>query len=119
MTASLHLLNETRGTCLGEKIDLADNFVSRFNGLMWRKSLPEGSGLWISPCNSVHMFWMFMPLDILFLDRDQHIVHTIENLRPWRVSPLIKKAHSVLELPVGSIQKTQSQVGDLISSRQN
>lgn len=117
MTASLHLINETRGTSLGEKIDLADSFFSRFNGLMWRKSLPEGSGLWIIPCDSVHMFWMFISLDILFLDRDQRIVHSIENLKPWRISPLIKKAYSVIELPVGSIQKTQSQVGDVIRTR--
>ena len=119
MSGSLHLINETRGTSLGEKVDLADSFLSRFNGLMWRRSLPEGEGLWIIPCNSVHMAWMFIPLDIIFLDKTQCIVHTIENLKPWRVSPLIKKAHSVIELPVGTIQKTQSQVGDLISSRQN
>ncbi len=91
---------------------MANNFFTRFKGLMGTRTLPAGGGLWIVPCNSIHMFFMKIPLDVIFLDKNHNVVHLIENIKPWRVSKIVAKAHSVIELPVGTIANSRTIVGD-------
>lgn len=98
------------------QIKKADTFVGRFLGLMFRRSLPDQEALWIIPCNSIHMFFMRFSLDVAFLDRQQQIVKLVEQVRPWSMIPAVRHAHSVLEMPVGSIQKYGLQAGDKITN---
>lgn len=80
----------------------ADNFFTRLKGLIGCKPLQEGQGLLISPCQQVHTHFMAYPIDILFLDREYRVVHTIESLMPWRFSRYVRVASHVLELPAGA-----------------
>jgi uncharacterized membrane protein (UPF0127 family) len=100
-----HLLtyNQTNKEIIAQRTIVAVNFWTRLRGLMFTANLPVGTALWLKPCNGIHMFFMRYPLDIIFLDNNLTVVHIIENLQPWRLSPIIKKATSVLELPAGSI----------------
>ena len=82
---------------------------------MFKKNLPEGKGLHIIPCNSIHMCFMNFPLDIVFIDRDMKVVSIIEKIKPWKVSKIISGAYSVLELPAGTIAGTSTVVGDKLS----
>lgn len=68
-------------------------------------------GLWIVPCPMIHTFFMKFPIDVLFLGRDLRVARVIENLKPWRLSPWVWSAHSVLEL-AGGVLKGSVQVGD-------
>ena len=72
-------------------------------GLMGRSSLASGGGLWIEPCNSIHMFFMLFAIDVLFLDRDGKVKRVLLRLRPWRVSPIVFGARTVVELPAGTL----------------
>lgn len=98
--------NAATGAVLAERAEVADNVWTRFVGLMGRDELPAGDGLLIEPCNSVHMFFMRMSLDILHLDRRGVVVRAVPNLRPWAVGPIVRGSHSVLELPAGTIAAT-------------
>lgn len=111
MAGNLHVRNLTRGTDLGERVRRADNPWSRFVGLMGRKRLPEGEGLQIVPCSSVHMFFMRFPLDILYVDKAGRVVKAVSDLRPWRLSAA-RGAKSVIELPVGTIARSGTHAGD-------
>lgn len=104
--------NLTKSTNLTSHCMIADNFFSRLKGLMGIDSFIEGSGLFITPCNSVHMFFMKIPLDILFIDKNNTVVHMVENLKPWKLTRIVWKAHSVIELPVGVIKNSFTQLGD-------
>ncbi len=84
---------------MAERAVRADGFVSRAVGLLGRKDLPVGEGLWIEPCAQIHTFFMSFSIDAVFLDRGLKVVRVLENLPPWRVSPWITGARSVLELP--------------------
>ena len=106
--------NETRGTCLGSRIESAETSETRSRGLLGRDGLGPGEGLWISPCEWVHMFGMKFPIDVVVLDRGNRVVGTKEGLRPGRIGPLFWGAHSTLELPVGAIAKSGTTKGDLI-----
>ena len=79
---------------------------------MFRRRLDAGEGLCLRPCQSVHTFWMFFPIDILFLDRNLTVLSMIENLRPFRVTWPRWQATSVVELAAGTVARTGLRVGD-------
>ncbi|MCX7748676.1 MAG: DUF192 domain-containing protein [Clostridia bacterium] len=106
--------NLTRNTKLANEAKVAKTFFTRFMGLMGKKSLSQGDGLLITPCKSIHMFFMKFPLDVVFIDKMNVVVYTIEDIKPWKVSKIIAKAHQVIELPVGTIQRTGTHTGDRI-----
>ena len=101
----IRVLNRTKDTVLGDRIDVADTPAARNRGLLKRASLNEGEGLWIVPTQSIHMFFMKFALDVVYLNKAKEVVKVVSNLRPWRIS-LCLAAHSVLELPVGTIGRT-------------
>jgi uncharacterized protein len=92
------------GQTIATKVETADDAASRSKGLLGRDYLPEGAGMWIVPCPMIHTFFMAFPIDVLFLDRAMKVVRVIEDLKPWRVSPWVFSAHSVLELKGGSLK---------------
>jgi uncharacterized membrane protein (UPF0127 family) len=116
---NMRVLNLTRNTQLANNAQLAGNGRNRRKGLLGRESLPEGEGLWIIPCEAVHTFWMRFPIDLVYLDRRHRVVKTRSHVRPWRLSACLR-AHSVLELPAGTILQTETMPGDaLILERSN
>jgi uncharacterized membrane protein (UPF0127 family) len=77
-------------------------------------SFPAGDGLWIIPSRGVHTLAMRFPIDVLYLDPDQHVVHVEENLKPWRVAKVSMRTASVLELPGNTLKSSGTAVGDEI-----
>lgn len=107
-------LDLTSGRSLAIDLAVADSFFARLKGLLGKRELPQGQGLWIKSCSSVHTFGMKFSIDVAFLDRDLHVVALAKTLRPNRVSPLCLKAVSVLELPAGTLDAAVTLVGDRI-----
>ena len=81
----------------------ASTIRDRCLGLMFKKALPSGESLLLSPCNSIHTFFMRFSIDVLFLDNEYKIVKVFRSLGPWRITLLYLKARHVLELPGGSL----------------
>jgi uncharacterized membrane protein (UPF0127 family) len=109
----LRVLNQTRNTLLAACMEVADSSAKRNKGLLGRESLASGEGLWIRPCESVHTFWMRFPIDLVYIDRNNRIRKLVSAVPAWRLSACLT-AHSVLELPSGTIRATQSRVGDML-----
>ena len=103
--------NITRGAVLANSADLADTSEKRRTGLLKHTELKAGEGLWIVPCESVHSFFMKFTIDVLYLDRNKKVRGMRPNMKPWRVSACLP-AHSVLELPAGTLEQTGTQRGD-------
>lgn len=97
------LINAETGEIILTELALARSFWKRFVGLMFRKSLPEGFGIWIEPCKSVHTMWMLISIDIHFLDSNNSVIEIKKNVRPWRVVLAPKNTKSVLEIGSGTI----------------
>lgn len=111
----MKVLNTSKNTTLGENISLADTFLTRTLGLIPRSSISDGEGLIIDPCNSIHMFFMRFPIDVLFVGSDNIVVYVIKNIKPWRVSKVVWNAKYVIELPVGTVERTNTKVGDKLN----
>jgi uncharacterized protein len=105
-------VNITRNQVLASHLDIADTFLSSLIGLLGRSQLESGEGLWIRPCQSVHTIWMRFPIDVIFLDAEQAVIHTVERMKPFRVSKHVSRAKSVLELPAATIEHTGTLLGD-------
>ena len=89
----------------------------RLKGLLGRKELLEGEGIYLKPCNAIHMFFMKFPIDAIFLDAQNTIVHLEKEMQPWRISSFIPAARSVLEVSSGSASKCELKVGDELQLR--
>jgi uncharacterized protein len=83
-------------------------------GLLGRKAedFPPGSGLWIVPSQGVHTIGMGFAIDVVYLDSDQRVIHLCHKLSPHRIAAIKLKARSVVELPAGTIARTQISLGD-------
>ena len=98
------------GAIIADRVGVADTFASRFWGLMGKKSLDAGEGLFLRNCSSIHCFFMKMAIDAVYLSKD-YTVLGIETLKPWSVGGHFKKTAHVFELPANSSKVC---VGDIL-----
>jgi uncharacterized protein len=110
----LSIVNQSKAIAIGDKIAVADSFLTRFLGLMGKRSLAVGSGLWITPSSGVHTCWMRIPIDVVALDHNLRVVKISHAVRPWRLSGLSFKTRSVIELASGQILACGIEMGDLL-----
>lgn len=107
----MRAIDGTTGRVLARELSLAGTLFPRLKGLIGRKTLATGEGLWIRPCQGVHTFLMRFPIDVLFLDREGRVVKVVENLRPQRMTGVLFSSRSVLELPAGSLRASGTLAG--------
>ena len=114
MKRILRVVDADKGAVISERVEAATAFFSRLRGLLGRKSLGAGEGMLLRPANSIHTFFMAFPIDVIFLDRSNKVVHLIPDMRPNHVSPLVRHGHTVIELPTGTIARSETTIGDQI-----
>ena len=110
-------VHERTGKVLAEELDVPRTIFGRGVGLMFRRELEPGRGMWINPCEggSITMVFMRFAIDAVFLDRDERVKKVYSRLPPWwGVVWWTWGAQSVLELPAGSTADMGLQPGDQI-----
>jgi len=110
----MRAINLTNNKELSHKVTIACNFLARMKGLLGRQGLEPGESLWIKPCNSIHTIGMKFPIDAVFLDSKNTVVKVKNELAVNRVTGIYFRASSVIEFPAGTLQETNTQVGDSI-----
>ena len=96
---------------MADSAEVADTSAKRRTGLLKHSSLEPGDGLWIVPCESVHTFFMKFPIDLVYLNKARKVRKVRKAVPAWRFSGCLF-AHSVLELPAGTIESTGTALGD-------
>ena len=107
----LKIRNLTRNVLLADSAAIADTSKARRTGLLKHDRLEPGDGLFIVPCEAVHTFGMKFPIDVLFLNRKKKVLKIRKDMGKRRIS-LCLWAHSVLELPAGTADQTETEPGD-------
>ncbi len=110
----MRAINNTRSTPIALTVVHARTLWARSRGLLGRDRLEPGAGLLLEPCSGIHTVGMAYPIDALFLNRDGRVIHLVDRMKPMRFSRYILRAHSVLELPPGTIQQTGTLLGDRV-----
>ncbi|MEI6085170.1 MAG: DUF192 domain-containing protein [Verrucomicrobiota bacterium] len=110
------LFNATKKKTLADRCRFANSVFKRMIGLLNRASLAPGEGLLLDRCYGIHTIGMRFAIDVLFLDRDLHVMRAVSALPPFRTC-VVRQAVYVLELPVGAIAESGTETGDQIQMR--
>src|SRR5258708_15082833 len=71
------------GKLAGEELEMATSMIALTAGLMFRRTLEPGRGVWLNPCNGIHMMFMNFPIDAVFLDSRERVRKVYRKLPPW------------------------------------
>jgi uncharacterized membrane protein (UPF0127 family) len=102
-------------------VEVVDNDADRAKGLMYRTSLPEGTGMLFDFQREQEVaFWMqntYIPLDMIFIRADGRILRIAENTEPMstRQIPSNGRVKGVLEVIAGTARKLGIAPGDRVA----
>lgn len=106
------------GTAVGASIGttlalatVADRPWSRMVGLLGRRRFDTGDGLVLTPCDTIHTWFMQFPIDVLFVDDQGFVVRAVESLEPFRFASGRPRAKTTIELPVGTLRRIAVEAG--------
>lgn len=103
--------NLTKNSVVARRPFYARSLLDRGRGMIGR-DFTNFDAMVFEHCNTIHTFFMVIPLDILFIDQENKVVDLRKGLRPW--IPLVRcgSAVSLLELPAGNIEISRTEIGD-------
>jgi uncharacterized membrane protein (UPF0127 family) len=116
LTKQILVINASKEKQLVSDLEIAESFMTRLIGLMGRASFPNGKGLWIKGSgNSIHTFFMRVPIDLIFVNKEKKVKYLVHNMKPWKivVVPTLERT-DCLELPAGTIAETGTTLGDIL-----
>ncbi len=108
-------INVTNGVVMADRVAVADTRETRRTGLLGRRGLDGGEGLWIVPCRGVHTIGMHFPIDVLALDARGTVIDRVVHMKPWRIRLPRRGAAGVLELPAGTLDACGTEIGHRVS----
>jgi len=111
------IANKTEKTPLIGNSKRCRGLWSKARGLMFSKKRDLGLIFIFNSekIRSLHMFFVFYPIDVLFLDSGKKVVEIKENFLPFTFFYPAKKSQFIIELPAGNVKKSKTSVGDTIS----
>ncbi len=96
------IYNRTKSEVLAEKPFFALRWQDRLRGMIARRFSGSLDAMVFPRCNAVHSFFMGMPIDVLFVDKNRTVLKKVSCLRPWHPGVFCPGAADVIELPAGS-----------------
>ncbi len=104
------IFNAAKKTLLVKNKKILKNTFSKSLGLMFSKKIKD-KGLIFEfkkeKLHSIHMLFVFFPIDILFLDKNKKVVEIKKSLRPFSFYTSKTKAKYFIELQKGKINDTK------------
>ncbi|MBI4115842.1 MAG: DUF192 domain-containing protein [Candidatus Omnitrophica bacterium] len=104
---------------IADSVREAGPIFERMRGLIGHPNLKSGEGLLLPRCQGIHTFGMGYPIDVVYLDREGHVIRLASHLLPNSFGPVLFRARFVLELPEGTIERSQIELGDRLGFFKN
>ncbi len=98
-------------TQLCSRLETATSFATRAKGLIGTRSMKDYA-LLFPKCNWIHTFFMSVPIDVIYVDKDMKIKKIDHSLQPWRMPLPVFTASTVIEVEAGLASKHNLQVGE-------
>ena len=80
------------------KCQIAESYFSRFIGLMGKKAVPEDEAICFPCCNSIHTFFMRIPIDVVLVSATGVVVDVLTAIKPWRLMLPKLNAKHIIEM---------------------
>jgi uncharacterized membrane protein (UPF0127 family) len=113
----LRAINVTKHTAVASRVHWAGTSEERRRGLLGRSSIDADEAVYIVPSQWIHMFGMRFAIDVAFLAPDGRVLCVHHRIKPNRLSRLVWRAEGALELAAGTLEATDTEVGDMIELR--
>jgi hypothetical protein len=105
--------NKAKGTLVAQRGVVANSFFQRLLGFMFRKNIKEEEALIFYHAPSIHTFFMFTPIDVIFLDKRMTIIDIRVSLKPWRIVSCIN-SYITIELSPRQVIRSLTDRGDVL-----
>ncbi len=112
------IINKTKNRRISNTHTKCNSIFSKALGLMFStkpRSLIFNYNREIK--ESLHMFFVFFPIDVIFLNKNKEVVELKQNFRPFSIYFPKNKAKYIIELPNNTIKQTNTEINDLIDFR--
>ncbi|MHB0997928.1 MAG: DUF192 domain-containing protein [Armatimonadota bacterium] len=109
------MINKRNELIIASRIETAFSIYSRLKGLIGRKAFLRDSAFIIPGCKQVHTCFMRFPIDIVFINKRNEVIHIQESTPPYSITNYIRNASSVIELPAGKVADKKITIGDIIT----
>ena len=107
--------NLSRKRVIAKNAAVCKSVISKAAGLMFSRKKPLIFAFDEEKIVPLHMLFVFYPIDVLFLDRDKVVVEIKERLMPFAFYTPKRKSQYIIEIPVKTIKKTKTRLGDKIN----
>jgi uncharacterized membrane protein (UPF0127 family) len=107
----MRVRNKTKKTIIIDKARVAKNVKEKVVGLLSSKS-PEV--LLLKTHFGIHTFGMQYAIDVMVLDSQHKVAATKASLPPNRIFLWNPLHETVIEMPEGMLEKTNTEIGDTI-----
>ncbi|MBP7791726.1 MAG: DUF192 domain-containing protein [Candidatus Goldbacteria bacterium] len=77
-----------------DNVEIADNFFKRTKGLLGKKSVKDGYGMFFPSCNFIHTFFMQTGIDVVMVDGNFKVVYVRRSMRPFDVAFCPEAVHT-------------------------
>jgi uncharacterized protein len=104
------ILNNTQKTVLAKHFSFKKGF-GKITGLLGKN---EAETIVFKTRFGIHTFFLRFPIDLIVLD-NEGVVKTAKTVRPNKIVFWNIKFKIVIELPFGTLRKTKTKVGDVIT----
>jgi hypothetical protein len=104
--------NQTSESFLSLGVTPGDTILARFAALLAARPKRFDEGKWLAHPKGIHLFRLFAPRDLVFLDEKHRVIGAVESFPPLRLAPIGKEVASVLTLPIHTITSSQTQAGN-------
>lgn len=106
------ILNLTKQSVPARNARYASSFGDRLAGLIGKRFSSAMDGMVFDRCNAIHTFFMGYPIDVIFADEKYQVLKTVPAFPAWSPFLSCRKAYYVIELPAGTLETTNTAVGD-------
>ncbi|KDR93781.1 hypothetical protein SAMN02745945_00976 [Peptoclostridium litorale DSM 5388] len=110
----MRLYNVSKECKIASKANMADSFFKRLRGLMGKRGLGKEECLIITPCNSIHTFFMKFPIDVIFVDGECKVVKLIRGIAPKKMVMPVKGAYFIVEFDSRNEMTCEIEEGDIL-----
>jgi len=120
VTTIMRLTNKTKKTILSKRYRICKSVASKARGLMFTDEATVRSNALLFEFNrparqGLHMFFVFYPIDVIFLDEKKKVVDVKERFMPFTAYNSTEKSKYVIELPQNTIKRSKTTTGDRLA----
>jgi len=108
----MKIINKTKNIVIAESLIEPQTLLDQSLGLLKYKT---PVAMHLKTHFGIHTFWMRYPIDVMILDKHSRVVVIKNNLKPNNIFVWNIKYGIVLELPLGTIKKTKTELNDQLN----